>query len=283
MRATAEWPVTLSASVQQAFQEVAGHWREQVESRLNDLYVQTGLPQRRDVTYLWARSVTCPYCDGLVPLSPNWRVASDGTGIRLDAHLGDGPGSQGRVCSFDVVTSTRRQSTGTVARGNGICPYSDCGRVIDGDEIKRQAQAGGMGEQLYAVVYKQRVRTKTKTSRTREKWVRRYRAPRPEDDNVAEIAERLTEKLPEWEALDIVPGERFPDDSNDDRPIPYGMPLWRDLFSPRQLLCHGVSVEVFREMLDADVAAGSLDDCRKAAYCYLALSLDKLRDYNSRA
>ena len=60
------------------------------------------------------------------------------------------------------------------------------------------------------------------------------------------------------------------------------MNSWRDLFSPRQLLCHGISVEVFREMLDADRANGELDEVRKAAYGYLALSLDKLRDYNSR-
>ena len=57
---------------------------------------------------------------------------------------------------------------------------------------------------------------------------------------------------------------------------------WRDLFSPRQLLCHGTSVEIFREMLDADRAKGKLTEVRQAAYGYLALSLDKLRDYNSR-
>ena len=33
---------------------------------------------------------------------------------------------------------------------------------------------------------------------------------------------------------------------------------WRDLFSPRQLLCHGTSVEVFREMLEEDREAGEL-------------------------
>ena len=282
MRATVEWPVTFSEGVKEAFEQVAWRWRRLVESRLDGWFVQAGLPDRIDATYLWARTVACPYCDGLVPLSPNWRVAPDGTGIRLEPRLGDGPGTVGRVCSFEIVTSTGQQSAGTVARGNGICPYTDCGRVIDGDEIKRQAQAGRMGDQLYAVVYKERVRTKTKTGKIREKWIRRYRAPRTEDDNAAGIKARLAEKLPEWEAFDIVPTERFPADSNDDRPIQYGMPLWRDLFSPRQLLGHGVSVEVFREMLDAEQAAGALDACRKAAYGYLALSLDKLRDYNSR-
>ena len=171
-----------------------------------------------------------------------------------------------------------------MARGAGHCPYGDCGRVIDGDEIKAQAQAGRMGEQLFAVVYKRRQPGKILKSgkRGRDKWVRGYRAPRPEDDNDADIRTKLAEKLSEWEALDIVPSERFPEDSNDDAAHRYGMLLWRDLFSPRQLLCHGTGVEVFREMLDADRAAGRLDDVRQAAYGYLALALDKLRDYNSR-
>ena len=59
--------------------------------------------------------------------------------------------------------------------------------------------------------------------------------------------------------------------------------MWRDLFSPRQLLCHGTSVEVFREMLDADRADGKLNEVRQAAYGYLALTLDTLLNYNSRS
>ena len=282
MKATVEWPSAFAPDIAKRFEELATEWRRRIDERLGAFFPQREVDQL-DATYLWARTVTCPYCDGLVPLSPNWRLAPDGTGARLLPDCADGLGTPGRVCTFEIVGSAKEQFPSTVVSGDGHCPFADCGRVIDGEEIKAQAQVGRMGEQLFAVVYRRRVETRTKSGkRGRDKWVRGYRAPRPEDDNSAAIRAKLAEKLPEWEALDIVPSERFPEDSNDTRPIQYGMPLWRDLFSPRQLLCHGMSVEVFREMLDADRAAGRLDDVREAAYGYLALSLDKLRDYNSR-
>ena len=282
MKATVEWPSAYSHDVRERFDDLATDWRRRIEDRLSTSFPQRDLPDRVDLTYLWARTITCPYCDGLVPLSPNWRLAPDGTGVRLKPELGSGLGSDGRICSFEIVQSAKEQSGGTVARGDGTCPYSDCGRVIDGDEIKRQAQAGQMGEQLFAVVYKDRVEKRLKSGkRGKDKWVRGYRSPRPEDDNGTEIKARLDEKLQEWEALDIVPTENYGHMYSDRSKI-YGVNKWRDLFSPRQLLCHGTSVEVFREMLDADRAEGKLNEVRQAAYGYLALSLDKSRDYNSR-
>ena len=92
----------------------------------------------------------------------------------------------------------------------------------------------------------------------------------------------LAEKLPGWEALDIVPTEKFPEDANDDRPIQYGMPLWRDLFSHRQLFCHCTSVEVYRELFERESKNGALSPVTVAAFVYLGLALDKLTDYNSR-
>ena len=81
-----------------------------------------------------------------------------------------------------------------------------------------------------------------------------------------------------------MPSEAIGDLSNYDRGHKmYGMYKWSELFSPRQLLCHGTSVEVFREMLDTDRANGALNEVRKAAYGYLSLTLDTMLNYNNRA
>ena len=284
-RATVEWPARHGLDLKDAFEKVGQRLNAEVRRRLGGLFPEE--PQNRNEVrpdgYLWARTVTCPYCEGLVPLSPNWRLAPDGVGVQVMPQCAGGPGSEGRVCSFAIVKSAAEQSAGTVARGAGTCPFPDCGRVIDGDTIKTQAQEGRMGEQLYAVVYKERVRTETKTGKTHWKWARRYRAPRPEDDNAAEIAARLAEKLPEWEALDIVPSEGILAGNKTTEPRRYGMNRWRDLFSPRQLLCHGTGVEVFRELLATDRQSGTLMDVHRAAYGYLALTIDTALNYNNRA
>ena len=281
--ATVDWPIRWGGGVKADFECLGRAFVAQVRKRLQGVFPSDGIVDTVPDGYLWARTITCPYCEGLVPLSPNWRLAPGGIGVRLRPNLGSGLGSGGRNCSFEVVRTLEDQSSRTVARGDGICPFGDCGRVIDGDEIRLQAREGRMGEQLYTVVYKRRLRTTLKSGkRGRDRWVREYRAPRPEDDNAAEIRARLEEKLQEWEAFDMVPSERIPDGNSTTQPQRYGMRHWRDLFSPRQLLCHGTSVEVFREMLEGDRVAGKLSEVRKAAYGYLSLSIDKLLNYNSR-
>jgi putative DNA methylase len=65
-------------------------------------------------------------------------------------------------------------------------------------------------------------------------------------------------------------------------PAQYGAVTFSDLFSPRQLLCHGTAVEIYRALLESEEAKGPLAEPVRSAFAYLALSLDKLRDYNSR-
>lgn len=281
-KATYEFPLKHGREVLLEFNRIAKRFLELAEPRFLNIFA----PEPEDAQvlgYLWARTIRCPHCEGLVPLSPNWRLAPDGTGARMLPENGKGPGDTTRHVRFTIVSKAKEQSPGTVSGGDATCPFDDCRRLIAGDHIKAEAQAGRMGEQLYTVVFKKKLITgHTKAGKPKEKWVRGYRAPRPEDDVSQVVAEALAQKLPEWEALDMVPTEKVPEDINDDRPIQYGMPLWRDLFSPRQLLGHGTAVEVFRELMDEEKAAGRWNEVTAGAFAYLSLSLDKMLNYNSR-
>ena len=182
------------------------------------------------------------------------------------------------------MTKAKDHSTGTVKGGDGLCPFPDCRRVIDGDEVKPQAQAGKMGEQLYAIVYKETVKTgSTKGGKDRVKSARGFRAPRPEDDVSALVRAALEATTQEWQARNIIPDETYPELTNDERPRNYGMPLWRDMFSPRQLFGHCVSVEVFHDLVDEirGSQSGNVPILDQAALAYIAIALDKMLNYNA--
>lgn len=275
LRATVEYPVKYGVEAVRAYMRLSDEFVARREKLLAGLYPREPEPDCIPTNYLWARTILCPYCGGVVPLSPNWKITKSGLGVRFSASTST------RVCTFELVDEIKEHSEGTVSGGDAACPFSDCRRVIDGEEIKRQAQDGGMGQQLYAVVFRRKTITRTKNGKKKIKWVRSYRSPRPEDDHSKMIQEQLAEKLAEWIALDIVPDEPFPQGTNDERPLNYGMPLWRDMFSPRQLFCHGASVEIYRKLLAEYENTGQLNEVTRAAFIYLALAIDKLIDRNS--
>lgn len=279
LHATLSYPAEFGKDVVKELETLSATFLKRVEVKLRDIYPAE--PDGNKVLgYLWARTIRCPYCEGLVPLSPNWRLSPDGTGVKLLPRSEKEPDK--RRCDFEIVYRLSEQSIGTAAGGDATCPFQECARVIDSDEVKQQAQAGQMGEQLYAVVFKRPIKKKTKSGRDKIKWEQSYRAPRAEDDNSGEIASCLSEKDLEWEAADVLPAEKFPDTTNDTRPLQYGMPFWRDQFSPRQRFAHATCVEVFNDLWQLQKASGSIPELTKAAFSYLAISLNKTLNYNSR-
>jgi putative DNA methylase len=285
-KATYEWPVKFGRAVLDEYERLVPVFRQRLEERLSTYFPQHQAPDQFDCTYLWARAIHCPYCSGKVPLSPNWKLSPDGTGVKVVPQVGDGPGDINRHCSFEIVGSVREQSESTVKGGNATCPYPDCGRVIDGDQVKAQAQAGGMDEQLFAIVYNRKKPTEyTKTGKPKkDKWGRGYRAPCLEDDNSAAIKTALADKMPEWEALDLVPNEAIPEGNKTDEPIRYGIKAWRDLFSSRQLLCHVTNVEIFRELVnEQSQRPEGMSDEKRVALAYISLALNKVINRNARS
>lgn len=280
LHATLDLPRRHGLDLLKEYRQIAGEFAQKREAMVGPLYLpdEDGLVP---TNYIWARTVRCPHCEGLVPLSPNWTLGP-GMGVRLVPATAHGVGDEGRCCSFELVEEQSLQSAGTVSDGDGVCPFPDCNRPISGDYIKTEAQAGRMGDQLFAIVVKRRVKKITKTGRAKDSWVREYRTPKLQEDNSKAIAVLLAEKIPFWEAEDILPNEEIPDGNKTTEPHRYGMRYWRDIFNPRQLMSHCTAIEVYRQMLGDYQAGDQLNDVRKAAFVYLAIAIDKSIDYNSR-
>ena len=282
LKTTIDFPTTLGAPLIRRYRELSQIFMNKAQPRFEGIFPKEPANIIIDA-YLWARTVNCPYCGGEVPLSPNWRVNDKGVGVRLIPETSD---PANRHIRFEIVQKVKDQSEGTVSRGNGICPFPDCGRVIEGDEIKAQAQAHKMGEVLYAVVFNELkkkgvYKSGKKAGQPKIKKIRGFRAPRPEDDIRKKVASALEEKLPEWMARGIVPDElRYIGPA--DRSANYGLLKMTDLFSPRQLYGHCTSVEVFQDLVEECGGQGNLSELDKAALSYIALALDKMLNYNSR-
>ncbi len=291
LRATCEWPQKYGWGLQGHFQVVSGRFLDKVRELTADLYPEepqpegkAGTPQDGEVrakryaqTYLFARTVTCPSCEGTIPLSPNWRLDSKGTGIRVV------PDTTAGTCTFEIVTRASDQSAGTVSQAKATCPYPTCGATTPAGYISQQAQGSRLGHQLYCIIYRDTWETKTKSGRAskRPKTSRGFRVSVPEDDNIAEVETCLEYLTESWERDGILPVEDVQNGDKTKTLLDYGMPRWRDIFSPRQLLAHGYCVQALHDLVDEDHAAGKLDEVRKAAWCYIALAMDKLINTNS--
>ena len=86
-----------------------------------------------NVAMLHARTVLCPHCYALIPLSPTWWL-SNKLGLRLN------PLPDFHIVDFEVVPH-KRMSRGTVKEGIAVCPL--CGGATEKGYLAQEAQGRG--------------------------------------------------------------------------------------------------------------------------------------------
>ena len=293
LRATCEWPQKYGSQLLNHYQEISDRFLNRVGELTANLYPEE--PQPKENTFprntlhvnfkretqacLFARTVTCPHCAGIIPLSPTWRLNSKGTGIRLIPDISSG------ICSFEIVSEPSQHSSPTKPSrtDRATCPYPNCGTTTPKGYISKEAQAGRLGQQLYCIIYRDSWYPITKSGRPwkKPKTSRGFRIPTPDDDNARQVEAQLEKLATRWDRDNILPTEEIQNGDKTKTPLDYGMPKWRDMFNPRQLLAHGYCVQAFHDLVNEDQARGVLDDTRKAAWCYVATAIDKLINRNS--
>ena len=278
LKATLEYPIRFRKALLPAIEKACEEIHEKATAKLEKFFPKK--PGERVAAYIWARTIKCSSCGLIIPLSPNWWVAKVGKDEENVAAKLAVP-TTGDSCCFEIVRGPKSKGLnpekGTTKGGQAECPR--CHTVISGSEIKREAQNGRIGHQLYCICLKGRGLGKNKS-----KWD--FRSPTQEDNEAIVMAEKwLKEKMPVWIRQNLVPIEDFPETANDTRPIQYGMPRWCDLFNSRQLFAHLTYLEELVQMkrkLFANVTQGSYEwDFAAAITTYVAMVFNKCIDFNS--
>jgi putative DNA methylase len=266
LKATLEYPARFGPSLSEEILKWGNLWAKRVKENLAPYF-----PRGKDeniFAYLWARTII--WKGRTIPLSPNWWLATGDkpSAIRLiiDPNTRD---PQFEILSGDILRKAVNEGydpdDGTISHGVARDPWS--GETIDGDFIKSEAQAGRMGQVLYAIAQK-------------KSGGFEFRLPTKEDIAASMGAEEaLAKKRGVWEVQGIVPTEAFPE-GNDNRPLMYGMPTWADFFSKRQLLSIGVFIETLKEILNESKTVLQQDK-QEAISLLLSLAVSKATDRNA--
>ncbi len=260
-----------------------GYWmRQEAFKRIGHLYPEIDIPKEQGggkaavIAWLWARTVKSPnpaFSDIDVPLVSSFFLSSKNG---REAYVK--PLVEGNSYRFSIVNGKpddpKNIKAGTkLSRGaNFRCLLS--GAPIAPDYIKAEGKAGRMGQKLMAIV-------------AEGKKGRVYLPPTQEMENIANRAE------PEW-----LPNQKLPTNPRWFSPPDYGMPLYSQLFTPRQL----VALTTFSDLL-REARAKVIEDARQSGWVddgvgldgagtgataygdavavYLAFAVDKSVDYGS--
>ena len=271
LRAGVEVPVVFGTSLVENLRHYGEMLVDRLSERLAPYFIKAA-GDERVVAYIIARTVACPRTGKCVPLVSDWalRRGVQPVAVRLITRRGE---TELDEPEFEIVEGAAARfdtkRAGTWSHGKAVSPWDHL--VVDSDYIKAEAQAGRMGEMLYAVA----VRTGAG---------RGFRAPTGMDLAALDAAEAELERLvPAWERGCVLPNEAIPAGNKTREPRNYGMTTWRDMFTPRQLLVHGCFVEEWRR-LASEMRAELGDDADRADALLglLAIMGGKFVDWNSR-
>jgi putative DNA methylase len=234
-----------------------------------------GQGERADA-YLYCVEVKPEGCDYYIPLAPSWVIAEK---FRIVAFWERVEGSDRLKPSMQTVDSSefklyKDKKGSTIVDGRVVDPFDPSRswsiEALRGPEGLRRwsnedvvpQPSDVFQERLYCV-----------------RWIngrgeRRYAAPDDEDlARESKVLKLLHEKFKEWQAKGFIPSRLIPEggDKTEEPIRTRGWTHWHHLFTPRQLLSHGLISEI----------TDSLDDSQPALAAAM-LNIGRLGDWDSR-
>lgn len=286
MKAAIEYPLKFGADLQQEIDRWVKWVGDEAEKRLEEFF--PSLPNEKVQNYLWAHTVVCPNCESTVPLSPNWwlykrpekqnlnkwcavRPIPNPEKKRVDFELVKGKKGKGNTIVCENGEEYDPETECTLGRATGKCP--NCKNIIENEVIKVQGSSIGLGQQCYAVAYKQGAGSLV------------FRVPNNVDlegiQRAFEFIENHREKLID---LGFLPNLelQYAHETHERQSLPeYGLTHWDKFFNLRQLLTLVTYVEILSDV-KSKLQIEYEPEKVEAIATYLALVFDRCVDANCR-
>jgi putative DNA methylase len=232
-----------------------GKWiHDEAERRIGHLYPKVVLDDGTPATviaWMWARTVTCPNpaCGGTMPL-----VRSFWLGKKKGSERYVHPVPEGSRVRFEIRGPHGGPRDGTVDRTGAECLL--CGAAVSLAYIRVEGKAHRMGTQLMAIA--------AAGPRTRY-----YLPPIAEHEQVANVSRPQD-----------VPDAELPMQALGFRVQGYGMTMWADLFTNRQLTALMTFSDLVREARTQIKDNTNEIEYADAVATYLSFVVSKFADYN---
>ena len=206
--------------------------------------------------FLYCVEVKPEGCDYFIPLAPSWLIGEKTKAVCKWHRVAGSDRLQPEVVlvSTDEVKAYKAGKDATVVNSRVIDPFDphrtwsvEALRGTDGlrrwtneDVVPRPGDV--FQERLYAIRW---VKTVIKNGKPKE--IRRYAAPEEADmAREAKVLDLLRERFTTWQAAGFIPSKPLPEDGDKtEEPIrTRGWTHWHHLFTPRQILNHGLLAEI---------------------------------------
>ena len=247
-------------------------WAEKINSRAKPR-IQEYFPSTREGrtpdNYVCTYHVQCHSCGADIPLVTKWWIRTRSDGIRVVVRpevLDDG------TVEYEVIVNPDKEhlsgfnpDDGPVSRG-GDAECLNCGVVTEDDKVRERFNQEDFDYDIYCARY------------LKSDGHHGFRSPTEADREAMEEArERIQSDL----GLSTFLSTPIPKGNKTAEPRNFGMHEWRDLFSPRQLICNHEYVDAINHF-QPKIEDEHGQETAEAILTLLTLSFSKLIDRNSR-
>jgi adenine-specific DNA methylase len=233
--------------------------------------------------FLYCVEVKPEGCDYFIPLAPSWLIGEKSKVVAKWKRVGGSDHLQPEIAVVsDVELKLYKEKKGATVSDSRVVDPLDANRTwsvealrgSDGlrrwtkDDVLPRA-SDVFQERLYCIRW---VKTVIKNGKPKE--VRRYAAPDTADlAREAKVLVLLQDRFENWQSDGFIPSKSMPEDGDKtEEPIrTRGWTHWHHLFSPRQLLTHGLLAELSGELAKS-----------KQAQVGCLLGLGRMANWDSR-